>query len=274
MPELPEVETIVRDLRPRLTGRRILKASLSHTDVLRGITDRRLTARLKGAEVRDVTRRAKHAVIATSAGRLVVQPGMTGSLIVYDRPLDADESRYAVLRAPLDDGSELVYRDVRRLGTILLLDDAAWGDYDAALGPEPLDPKFTATAFARSLGRSRQAIKKVLMDQRYVVGVGNIYANEALFAAGIDPSRAASSVSADEYRRLHTEVRRILRAAIRSKGTTFRDYRTGTGERGGFQFALHVYGREGEPCVRCGTRLTGTHDIDGRISVLCHRCQA
>ena len=274
MPELPEVETIVRDLRPRLTGRRILRASLSHTDVLRGITSRRLTTRLKGAEVRDVTRRAKHAVIATSAGRLIVQPGMTGSLIVYDRPLDAGESRYAVLRAPLDDGGELVYRDVRRLGTILLLDDAAWRDYDAALGPEPLDPKFTAAAFARSLGRSRQAIKKVLMDQRYVVGVGNIYANEALFAAGIDPSRAASGVSVEEYRRLYTEVRRILRAAIRSKGTTFRDYRTGTGERGAFQFALHVYGREGKPCVRCGTRLTGTHDIDGRISVLCHRCQA
>lgn len=274
MPELPEVETIVRDLRPRLTGRRIVRASLSHTDVLRGITGRRLTTRLKGAEVRDVTRRAKHAVIATSAGRLIVQPGMTGSLMVYDRPLDADEARYAVLRAPLDDGSELVYRDVRRLGTILLLDETAWRDYDAALGPEPLDPKFTADAFARSLGRSRQAIKKVLMDQRYVVGVGNIYANEALFAAGIDPSRSATRMSAEEYRRLYTEVRRILRAAIRSKGTTFRDYRTGTGERGAFQFALHVYGREGEPCVRCGTRLTGTHDIDGRISVLCHRCQA
>jgi formamidopyrimidine-DNA glycosylase len=213
-------------------------------------------------------------VIGTSAGRLIVQPGMTGSLIVYDRPLEPDESRYAVLRAPLDDGGELVYRDVRRLGTILLLDDAGWRDYDSALGPEPLDPAFTAAAFARSLGRSRQAIKKVLMDQRYVVGVGNIYANEALFAAGIDPSRAAASVSVEEYRRLYTEVRRILRAAIRSKGTTFRDYRTGTGERGAFQFALQVYGREGEPCVRCGTRLTGTHDIDGRISVLCHRCQA
>ena len=274
MPELPEVETIVRDLRPRLAGRRILRASLSHDDVLRGITRRRLTARLKGAAIQNVSRRAKHAVIATAAGRLVVQPGMTGSLIVYENPLTADEAKYAVLRAPLDDGAELVYRDVRRLGTILLLDEDAWRDYDAALGPEPLDPAYTAGAFARSLGRSRQAIKKVLMDQRYVVGVGNIYANEALFAAGIDPSRSASSVTDAEYRRLFTEVRRILEAAIRAKGTTFRDYRTGTGERGGFQFALHVYGREGERCVNCGTRLTGTHDIDGRITVFCHRCQA
>jgi formamidopyrimidine-DNA glycosylase len=178
-----------------------------------------------------------------------------------------------VLRARLTDGRELVYRDVRRLGTILLLDDAQWAAYDGALGPEPLDPAFTAEAFARSLGRSRQAVKKVLMDQRFVVGVGNIYANEALFAAGIDPSRPASAVSELEYYLLHNEVRRILDAAIASKGTTFRDYRTGTGERGEFQFELYVYGREGEPCRHCGTRLTGTHTIDGRISVLCHRCQ-
>ena len=273
MPELPEVETIVRDLRPRLTGRRILRASLSHDDVLRGVTRRRLTARLTGAEIHEVTRRAKHAIVATSAGRLVVQPGMTGSLIVHDRPLEADETRYAVLRAPLDDGGELVYRDVRRLGTILLLDEAGWREYDETLGPEPLDPSFSAVAFAESLGRSRQAIKKVLMDQRYVVGVGNIYANEALFAAGIDPSRAANRVTPDEYRRLHTEVRRILRSAIRSKGTTLRDYRTGTGERGGFRPALLVYGREGERCVNCGTRLSGTHEIDGRATVFCHKCQ-
>ncbi len=273
MPELPEVETIVRDLRPRLVGRTIERATLSHDDVLRGVTRRRLSSRLRGAAIERVSRRAKHAVIATTAGRLIIQPGMTGSLIVYDRPLDADEARYAVLRAPLDDGAELVYRDVRRLGTILLLDEAGWTDYDAALGPEPLDPGFTADAFAASLSRSRQAIKKVLMDQRYVVGVGNIYANEALFAAGIDPSRPANGVREDEYRRLHGEVRRILKAAIRSKGTTFRDYRTGTGERGGFQLALNVYGREGERCVTCGTRLSGTHTIDGRATVFCHRCQ-
>ncbi len=274
MPELPEVETIVRDIRPALSGRRIGRPTLSHDDVLRGITARTLLRRLTGAAIRTVSRRAKHAVIETSAGRLVIQPGMTGSLIVHDRPLTAGESKYAVLRAPLDDGRELVYRDVRRLGTILLLDDKAWRAYDTALGPEPLDPGFTADAFATSLGRSRQAIKKVLMDQRYVVGVGNIYANEALFAAGIDPSRSADSVSPGEYHRLHGEVRRILDTAIRSKGTTVRDYRTGTGERGEFQFSLLVYGREGEPCVTCGTRLTGTHTIDARITVFCHRCQS
>ncbi|HEU4829122.1 MAG TPA: bifunctional DNA-formamidopyrimidine glycosylase/DNA-(apurinic or apyrimidinic site) lyase [Gemmatimonadales bacterium] len=274
MPELPEVETIVRDLRPELLGRTILRASLSHDDVLRGVTRRRLLGGLRGARIVNVSRRAKHAVLELDTGRrLVIQPGMSGVLLVAEGPLSKDDAKYAVLRAPLDDGRELVYRDVRRLGTLLLLNDAEWHKYDGALGPEPLDPAFTAERLAERLGRSRQAIKKVLMDQRYVVGVGNIYANEALFAARIDPSRPASRVTADEYAALHSEVRRILTAAIRSKGTTLRDYRTGTGEMGNFQFELLAYGREGEPCRHCGTRLTLTHLIDGRSTVFCHRCQ-
>jgi formamidopyrimidine-DNA glycosylase len=171
------------------------------------------------------------------------------------------------------DGGELVYRDVRRLGTLLLLDDDGWEAYDGALGPEPLDDGFTWEAMAASFLRSRQAIKKVLMDQRYVVGVGNIYANEALFAAGIDPSRSANRVTLEEYALLHHEVRRILAAAIAHRGTTFRDYVTGTGEEGGFQFELFVYGRGGAPCRVCGTRLAETHLIDGRTTVFCHRCQ-
>ena len=274
MPELPEVETIVRDLRPALLGRTILRATLSHDDVLRDVTRRRLLAGLRGAAIRDLSRRAKHAVLELDTGRrLVIQPGMSGVLLIASEPLSAPDAKYAVLRAALDDGSELVYRDVRRLGTLLLLTGAEWRAYDEALGPEPLDPDFTADRFAERLGRSRQAIKKVLMDQRFVVGVGNIYANEALFAARIDPSRPAKRVSPAEFAVLHGEVRRILTSAIRSKGTTFRDYRTGTGEKGNFQFELLVYGREGEPCRRCGTRLTLTHLVDGRSTVFCHRCQ-
>ncbi len=274
MPELPEVETIVRDLRPALLGRTILRATLSHDDVLRDVTRRRLLGGLRGASIVDLSRRAKHAVLELDTGRrLVIQPGMSGVLLVAGEALSAADAKYAVLRAALDDGRELVYRDVRRLGTLLLLTEAEWRAYDEALGPEPLAAGFTAERFADRLGRSRQAIKKVLMDQRFVVGVGNIYANEALFAARIDPSRPANSVSPGEYAALHGEVRRILTSAIRSKGTTFRDYRTGTGAKGKFQFELLVYGREGEPCRRCGTRLTLTHLIDGRSTVFCHRCQ-
>jgi formamidopyrimidine-DNA glycosylase len=274
MPELPEVETIVRDIRPALLGRRLDRVSLSHDDVLRGVTRRRLVRGLAGATVREVFRRAKHAVLDLGAKRLVVQPGMTGSLVVHPGPLAGDERQYAVLRARLDDGRELVYRDVRRLGTLLLLDERGWERYDRSIGPEPLDRAFTPERLGEALGRSRQAVKKVIMDQKHLAGVGNIYANEALFAAGIDPSKPARKLTADDHRRLHAEIRRILLAAIRSNGTTVRDYRTGTGEAGSFQLELLVYGREGEPCRRCGTRLTGTHAIDARITVFCHRCQS
>ncbi len=274
MPELPEVETIVRDLRPALVGRRIVRASLSHDDVLRGVTRRKLIRRLTGSKIVRLSRRAKHAVLdLDSAYHFVIQPGMTGSLQVHRHTLKPDEAKYAVLRADLDNGQELVYRDVRRLGTLLLLNDREWARYTTALGPEPLEDGFTPEVLGALLGRSRQAVKKVIMDQRHLVGVGNIYANEALFAAGIDPSKPANKVGENEYRRLHAEIRRILNAAIVSNGTTFRDYRTGTGEAGNFQLELMVYGREGERCRICGTRLTGTHLIDGRTSVFCHHCQ-
>ena len=198
MPELPEVETIVRDLRPRLVGRTLGAVSLSHDDVLRGTTRRRLLGGLRGATVRSVSRRAKHAVLDLGRRRLVVQPGMTGSLQVHDRRLTPDERRYAVLTAELDNGRRLVYRDVRRLGTLLLLDERGWAAYDRAIGPEPLDTAFAAGDLGRIVSSSRQAVKKVLMDQRHLAGVGNIYANEALFAAGVDPSRAACSLRPDE----------------------------------------------------------------------------
>jgi formamidopyrimidine-DNA glycosylase len=273
MPELPEVETMVRDIRPALLGRRIVHAALSHTDILRGLSRPRFLRALTGATIRDVTRRAKHGVVHLDRARLVLQPGMTGNLLIYRQPLSADETRYAVLRARLDDGTEFVYRDIRRIGKLRLLDDRGWQRYDSALGPEPLDPALTIERFSDGLRTSKAAIKKVLMDQRRIVGVGNIYANEALFAAGIDPSKPANRVPAEGWSRLYQETRRILQAAIESEGTTFRDYRTGTGQPGSFQLELLVYERAGEPCRRCGTRLSSTHDIDGRITVLCHRCQ-
>lgn len=264
---------MVREVRPALVGRRIVSAALSHTDVLRGVTRPRLLKALTGATIHDVTRRAKHAVVHLDGFRFVLQPGMTGNLLLYDRPLTPAEAKYAVLRTRLDNGHAFVFRDVRRLGTLLLLDPRGWDAYDRALGPEPLDPALSAERFETGLRRSSQAIKKVIMDQRKLVGVGNIYANEALFAAGIDPSKPAAKVPSEAWRRLYQHTRRILQAAIDSEGTTFRDYRTATGQPGNFQLELLVYEREGEPCRRCGTRLSGTHLIDGRITVFCHRCQ-
>ena len=232
-----------------------------------------------------VFRRAKHAVIVTDRGRLVVQPGMTGSLFVSresgvrsSKKKPTRDSRlrppaYAVLRVALSDGKLLIYRDPRRLGTLLWLDEAGWEAYTGALGPEPLDPGFTTAVLGQILAGSRAAVKKVLMDQGALAGVGNIYAQEALFEAGIDPSKPANRVSREAVDRLHRHLVRILRAAVASRGTTVRDYRTGAGDPGGFQVELKVYDREGESCVRCGTTLAGTHSIDGRITVFCHRCQ-
>jgi formamidopyrimidine-DNA glycosylase len=145
--------------------------------------------------------------------------------------------------------------------------------YASALGVEPLDPAFTAEHLSVLLRGSRQAVKKVLMDQRAVVGIGNIYANEALWRARIDPSRAAKTVTAPEALALRTAIVDVLTESIAHRGTSFRDYRDASGERGGFVERLAVYGRAGEPCPRCGRRLVGTHAIDGRMTVLCAHCQ-
>jgi len=274
VPELPEVETIVRDLAPRVAGRTLRHPVLHKSDVLRGVSRARLLRALDGSRVVSLTRRAKHIVAQLdTGGRLVIQLRMTGSLQIHRPPLTPDQRRYAVLTAALGSRELLVFRDVRRLGTIHLLDDRAWAAYTSRIGDEPLDPAFTLERFRAALQGSKQAIKKVLMDQRKLAGVGNIYANEALFRARIDPSRPACRVDPESSARLYDAVRAVLTDAVTARGTTVRDYRTGTGQAGTFQFSLDVYGRAGEPCVRCGTPLATTHAIDGRATTFCWRCQ-
>lgn len=274
MPELPEVETIVRELAPRLEGHRIATARLAKTDVLRRVTKPRLLRTLQGNTVEEVSRRAKHAVIRLGSGhRLVVQPRMTGSLVVHDKKAKRGEKKYDVLTCTLDDGRRLVYRDVRRLGTVWLLDEDGWLAYTNRIGPEPLAETFTPFVFAERLEGTRTAIKKAIMDQRRVAGIGNIYANEALFQARLDPAKRTNTLSLEEFARLHEAVMDVLTRAVTASGTTVRDYRTGTGERGSFQFELKVYGRGGEPCVTCGTKLVLTHGIDLRATTFCPQCQ-
>jgi formamidopyrimidine-DNA glycosylase len=273
MPELPEVETMVRGLRNHLVGRRIESVRLSHDNLLEGVTRAALVRGLRGRIITGVTRRAKHALIHTDTRILAAQPGMSGGLEVLRRARKAEDAQYDVLTCTLDNGGVLIYRDVRRIGTLRWATPAEWDEYAARLGPEPLDPAFTAANFAERLGRSRAAIKKVLMDQRFVVGVGNIYANEALFAAGIDPSKAAKLIPAHQLEALHGHVVRILAHAIVREGTTLRDSRTPSGATGEFKEELLVYDRGGEPCRVCGTALAVTHDIDNRQTVFCWRCQ-
>ena len=150
---------------------------------------------------------------------------------------------------------------------------ARFAEYSATLGIEPLDREFTDSHLSGILRGSRQAVKKVLMDQRVVVGIGNIYANEACWRAGIDPSRSARTVTADEAAALRAGIVGVLTESIAARGTSFRDYRDASGGRGDFERSLAVYGRGGEPCLRCGARLVETHVIDGRTTVLCAGCQ-
>jgi len=274
VPELPEVETIVRDLATRLNGRTLRNPRLFKFNGLREVSARRLLGALRDTTVQEVYRRAKHAVFLLDSGlRMVIQPRMTGVLMISTGKPTVDERRYRVLKADIGDDVRFVYRDVRRLGTIWLLDEMAWRTYTGRIGPEPLDATFDDCQFAAQLAGTRVAIKKALMDQRRIAGVGNIYANEALFRAGIDPSRRTDKVGREALSRLLKETRTILQEAIEAKGTTLKDYRTGTGDTGSFQGVLQAYGRGGLPCVVCGTTLATTHAIDGRATTFCYRCQ-
>jgi formamidopyrimidine-DNA glycosylase len=274
VPELPEVETIVREIAPRLEGCRIALVQLRKTDVLRHVTKAHLIKTLTGNTIEQVYRRAKHAVFRLATGhRMIIQPRMTGSFLVHDQPLTRAELKYAVLICRLSDGRLFVYRDVRRLGTIWLLAEEGWLAYTGRIGPEPLEETFTPFVFAQRLKGTRTAVKKAIMDQRRVAGVGNIYANEALFDARLSPAKPTHKLSLEEFARLHAAIVDVLQRALASSGTTLRDYRTGTGDRGRFQFELRVYGRGGEKCVRCGRKLTLTHKIDLRQTTFCRKCQ-
>jgi formamidopyrimidine-DNA glycosylase len=276
VPELPETETLARDLDASLVGRRIATVETPHADVLRGVSSRTIKRRLAARTFDRAWRRAKAVVLNLKSEPephfLVVVPRFTGGLLI--RGAGAPDDRYDAIRFRLADGGTLAYRDVRRLGTLTMLDENGFAEFDRRLGKEPLDPAFTAIVLSASLRSSHQQVKKLLMDQRRIAGVGNIYANESLWAAGIDPSRPGDSITDAEASSLRDALVAILERSIQARGTTFRDYRDANGERGGFVDHLQAYGRGGQPCRRCGTRLTMTHAIDGRATVFCHRCQS
>ena len=275
MPELPEVETIARDLQRRVIGSRITGVEISKKDVLRVAGPRVLAKRTTGATITRAWRRAKLVVLDLSTGdRLVVSLRFTGALLVDDGTLSEEDRRYSTVRWKFADGRTLHYREVRRLGTVSLMTPRQFDAYASMLGVEPLEQAFTREHLYDLLRGSRQAVKKRIMDQRAVVGIGNIYANEALWRARIDPSRSARAISREESDRLHQAIVDVLRDALEKRGTSFRDYRDSAGERGGFSTRLAVYGREGRPCLRCGRKLVGTHAIDGRSTVLCVHCQS
>ncbi|MGQ0539122.1 MAG: bifunctional DNA-formamidopyrimidine glycosylase/DNA-(apurinic or apyrimidinic site) lyase [Gemmatimonadaceae bacterium] len=274
MPELPETETMARDMDARTRGAAIREVRVWRPNVLRRASPASLARRLTGARIGLVRRRAKHIIFElTSGDRVAVQPRFTGTLTVT-RDLPADpRADYLTVSLGLSGGRWLHYADVRRLGTVTLFSEREFAAFVARLGVEPLEAEFTNERLSAALASSQQAVKKVVMDQSRVAGVGNIYAAEALWRAGVDPSRPAASLRAAEVAQLRRAIVDVLRAAVRRRGTTIRDYRDADGEAGGFAARLKVYGRASLPCARCGTRLVGTQAIDGRTTVFCFRCQ-
>ena len=274
MPELPETETIARDLDASISSHRIVSVVVTRADVLREVDAPEFARRLAGRTILRCWRRAKLVVLDLDTGdRIVVQPRFTGALLLDSGALPESERRFSTMAIRLDDGRLLHYRDIRRLGTVSLMSADRFARYSASLGVEPLDPALSAERLSVLLRGSRQAVKKVLMDQRVVVGIGNIYANEALWRAGIDPSREARSLSATDGERLRDAIVSVLTESIEARGTSFRDYRDASGGKGGFVEKLAVYGRGGLPCPHCGAKLIATHAIDGRSTVFCARCQ-
>ncbi len=273
MPELPEVESVRRRLAPLLERRRFDRVAISDTRLTRPFDPHEVAAELEGERVQSLERRGKYLIVRFESGRsLLIHLRMTGSLRHGEAgTLPDDPYRRAVVR--LDDGSDVAYRDVRRFGTWLLLEPDELDPYLAArVGPEPLADSYRARDLAAKLALRRAPVKAAILDQRTVAGVGNIYADEALWRARIHPLAPAASLGPDEVKALHRGIRRALQQGISRQGSTLRDYALPDGGTGSMQDEFKVYGRGGEPCDRCGTPIDKTKTA-GRGTWYCPSCQ-
>jgi formamidopyrimidine-DNA glycosylase len=269
MPELPEVETTCRGIAPYLQGQRVSRV-LVRERRLRWPIPEDLDVRLSGQRIVKVERRAKYLLIAAESGTLIAHLGMSGSLRMV--PGGTPAARHEHVDIELESGLALRYTDPRRFGALLWSQEPLAHELLRHLGPEPLTADFDGERLFRCSRGRHMAVKPFIMDNAVVVGVGNIYASEALFAAGIDPRREAGSISRARYARLAQEIKRILAYAIQRGGTTLRDFVGGDGQPGYFQQELFVYGRGGEFCKCCGTGLREVR-LGQRSSVYCPRCQ-
>jgi formamidopyrimidine-DNA glycosylase len=273
MPELPEVESVRRQLEPALVGRRFERVAIDDPRLVRPYEPAEVAAELEGEHVAAVERRGKYLVVRFESGRvLLIHLRMTGSLLsTASGSLPHDPHRRAVVK--LDDGSDVAYRDVRRFGTWLLLEPGEAEPYLAArVGDEPLDALFTAARLGERLAGRRTSLKAALLDQRTLAGMGNIYVDEALWRARLNPLRPASGLDRNELRRLHRGIRAALEHGLARQGSTLRDYRLPDGSGGSMQDEFRVYGRRDEPCDRCGTLIARTQ-VAGRTTWFCPTCQ-
>jgi formamidopyrimidine-DNA glycosylase len=274
MPELPEVETVREALEPVLTGRRLEQVQIHDVRLVSPDDPRAIAAELEGERVAAVERRGKYLVVRFESGRaLLAHLRMTGSFRHASNGVFPEDDPYTRAVVKLDNGADVTYRDVRRFGTWRLLEPPEVEPYlRVRNGPEPLGPRFTAAWLAQRLAGRRAPVKAALLDQRTVAGLGNIYADEALWRARINPATPAGALAAAELRRLPRAIRDSLRHGIARQGATLRDYRRPDGEEGGMQHEFHVYGRRDEPCDRCGTPIAKTR-VGGRGTWFCPACQ-
>jgi formamidopyrimidine-DNA glycosylase len=273
VPELPEVETVRRRLEPSLVGRRFDRVQILDARLTRPFDPAEVARELVGERVASVDRRGKYLIVRFETARaLLIHLRMTGSVLTgAAASAESDLHRRAIVT--LDDGSAVAYRDVRRFGTWLLLEPGELDAYvDARVGHEPLAPNYRARDLAAALANRRAPIKAAILDQRTVAGVGNIYADEALWRARIHPLTPAAQLDLDEVKTLHRAVRRALEHGIARQGSTLRDYRLPDGGSGAMQHEFKVYGRVGEPCDRCGTPIDKIR-VAGRGTWYCPSCQ-
>jgi formamidopyrimidine-DNA glycosylase len=274
MPELPEVETVRARLEPELVGRRLERVEILDPRLTRPFDPARVAAELEGERIAAVDRRGKYLLVRFESGRvLLIHLRMTGSLLHGSdgRLPGEDPHRRAVVK--LDDGSDVAYRDVRRFGTWLLVEPDELEPYlGDRVGREPLERAFTTKRLGEALAGRRTPVKAAILDQRRLAGIGNIYADEALWRARIHPQRPAGELDADELKALHRGIRTALKAGIARQGATLRDYRTPDGGSGAMQHEFKVYAREGEPCERCGTPIEKIRAA-GRGTWYCPNCQ-
>jgi len=273
VPELPEVETVRRRLEPVLVGRRFERVEIDDPRLTRPEDPSEVAAELTGERVVAVGRRGKYLVVRFESGRvLLIHLRMTGTLL-HAVPGSSVEVPYKRAVVNLDDGSDVVYRDVRRFGTWLLIEPEGLDPYLAErLGGEPLGRAFTSKSLASRLANRNAPVKAALLDQRTLAGLGNIYVDEALWRACIHPLRPARELEAAEVRALREGIKRALDAGIKRQGATLRDYRQPDGRAGSMQKEFKVYGRLGEPCDRCGTPIEKTR-VAGRGTWYCPTCQ-
>jgi formamidopyrimidine-DNA glycosylase len=272
MPELPEVETIRRSLESRLIGRRIASVRIppdtgKPVPVIKGMEEAVFRERAVGTAIEGVSRRGKYLILHLDNGQLlVVHLRMTGGLLFPEAP----EDRYVRAVFTFDDGLEMRFSDLRKFGGFWLVDDIS--EVTPNLGPEPFDETFTVLSLAEALTGRKTPVKSVILDQKYVAGIGNIYADEACFAAGIDPRRLALTLNEDETAALHAAIRDVLLMGLDNGGASFRDYRNTGGNVGSMQKMVKVFRRQGKPCYTCGSEIVHVK-IGGRSTHFCPTCQ-